>query len=573
MGVSRQTIFRWREGLTSRPRQREDVLVLARKLRLTPEEQDKLLLAAGFRPEQFEVESAAEAETLASDSPLSPEISPPQATHESARDFAERQQQASAPARGQSWAATFKSPPILAGLAVLLIVIFFVTGTYWMPPFDSGRGTPTVTPALAGQQTPPADKPTLILITPFANYASPQAGFNIAGRLAEALQQEVADLALDNVQVEIWPEPIAAREEALQVGQSKKATLVIYGEYDVGRVVVEFAYPLDQNLFADPALRQHVVSLADLSTALNTALPQQVSSLALIALGQIYLNQEQADQALPLLQQARDNLRDDSAVAEKTWALLNFYLGLAYQHAPMPDLNEAIGAYDEAVARWPEMLSSRLNRMAAYETRNQPGDLAAALTDAEAIIAAAPEWPLAYNNRASIRLTMGGPENLALALADLEQTLTLDPDLPEAYLNRAYVHFGQGATTAEIRPDVEQALALRPGYGNALNLLCWGYSLEQQAKIALPFCEQAVAAAPDEPLFRDSRGVAYALLGNYAEATADFEVYATWLAANQPEPHGERDLQRRRAWLEALAAAENPFTPEILGILRAEFRE
>ena len=56
VGVSRQTIFRWREGLTSRPRHRDDVLVIARKLRLTPEERDRLLLAAGFRPEQFEVE-------------------------------------------------------------------------------------------------------------------------------------------------------------------------------------------------------------------------------------------------------------------------------------------------------------------------------------------------------------------------------------------------------------------------------------------------------------------------------------------------------------------------------------
>ena len=50
IGVSRQTIFRWREGLTSRPRNRDDVLIIAKKLRLSDEERDTLLLAAGFRP-------------------------------------------------------------------------------------------------------------------------------------------------------------------------------------------------------------------------------------------------------------------------------------------------------------------------------------------------------------------------------------------------------------------------------------------------------------------------------------------------------------------------------------------
>lgn len=49
--VSRQTVFRWREGLISRPNNREDVLAISKKLRLSSEERDTLLLSAGFRPE------------------------------------------------------------------------------------------------------------------------------------------------------------------------------------------------------------------------------------------------------------------------------------------------------------------------------------------------------------------------------------------------------------------------------------------------------------------------------------------------------------------------------------------
>ncbi len=49
--VSRLTLVRWKEGVTERPRYREDVLRVAELLRLTDEERDLLLVAAGFVPE------------------------------------------------------------------------------------------------------------------------------------------------------------------------------------------------------------------------------------------------------------------------------------------------------------------------------------------------------------------------------------------------------------------------------------------------------------------------------------------------------------------------------------------
>ena len=49
--VSRLTLVRWKEGVTERPRYREDVLRVAEILRLTDEERDLLLAAGGFAPE------------------------------------------------------------------------------------------------------------------------------------------------------------------------------------------------------------------------------------------------------------------------------------------------------------------------------------------------------------------------------------------------------------------------------------------------------------------------------------------------------------------------------------------
>ena len=69
LGVRRQTIFRWKEGLTSRPRVREDVLRCADRLRLLPAERDELLLAAGFAPVN---QGAIRADTPADQALLTP---------------------------------------------------------------------------------------------------------------------------------------------------------------------------------------------------------------------------------------------------------------------------------------------------------------------------------------------------------------------------------------------------------------------------------------------------------------------------------------------------------------------
>jgi tetratricopeptide (TPR) repeat protein/DNA-binding XRE family transcriptional regulator len=542
IGVSRQTIFRWREGLTGRPRHRDDVLEIARKLRLTSDERDELLLAAGFRPVQV-------GNDVQTTQPTSPAAAP------------ESKPRLSRPRLKTVW----------IGAIMIILIVAVAWAAYWLrwPTVLRLGAAEQASSPLPGQAEIPDE--VIILVAQFANYASSQVGYNVAGRLTEALQQEIKSVQLDNFRVETWPEAVGTRAAALQAGTTTGATLVIYGEYDAGRVVVEFAHPADVHNFSDPALRQYVAGVDSLSAVINTDLPRQVRSLALIALGQIQLTRDQPDRARALLHQARSNLQAEPEVEPKSWALVNFYLGLAHYRSDPPDLDRAIAAYDLAVESWPEMISSRLNRIAAYEARNQPGDLDIALADADAVVNTAPEWGHAYNNRASVRLMMGGPTNLALAVKDLDQALDLDPNLAEAYLNRAYGRFGQDLTIDEIRADVDQALELRPDYGNALNLLCWGYALEQRVEIALPYCNRAINEEPDVASFRDSRGLALALRGDHAAAITDFESYVAWL---ETEPAGldwQQDLARRRTWIEGLARGDDPITPEVLALLRSEF--
>ncbi len=605
IGVSRQTIFRWREGATARPRHREDVLAIAKKLRLTPEERDTLLLAAGFRPETAEQavieEAEAQSNQEAEENPfdVAQEDGPGRAILGEVEALSLQKvggiKQSEATEidlqdRNDSEIVTVSTPshPLAqrqraAVVAVVGVLLLVGVGIWWVGsslkddannlPTPTGTSSSNLPPSTKSTPVPAKTGETLVVVTHFANYASSQVGYNVAGRLTEALQREVDHTHLKNIRVAIWPEVVGERDLALKTGQTISATLVVYGEYDVGRVVVKMAHPANQNFFIDPAVQRYVADLQDLSATINSDLPQQMRSLALLALGQIYLRQGDTDQARLLLAQARNNLQDDSTVDEKTWGLVNFYLGIAYQHSNPPDLDGAIDAYSEAIGAWPLMVSSRLNRGAAYEARKQSGDLQQALKDAEAVVTIAPDWAPGYNNRASIRLNIGGAKNLELALIDLEKTLTLNPDLPEAYINQAFIFLRQGHPMDEIAPVLEKALELRPGYGIAFNSLCWGYATEQQPEVAMPYCEQAAQTEPAKATFKDSRGLAYALLGDYPAAIADFKAYIDWLETEQPGNTWEEELALRQEWVNLLEEGENPFTPEVLVKLREDFGE
>lgn len=95
--------------------------------------------------------------------------------------------------------------------------------------------------------------------------------------------------------------------------------------------------------------------------------------------------------------------RDEQpSVDQKTWALVNLYLGLVHHYSHPPEWNQAIDAYSEAVEAWPQLITPRLNRSVAYEKRRRPGDLGNAPRDVNAVIALKPDWSSAYNNRASL---------------------------------------------------------------------------------------------------------------------------------------------------------------------------
>jgi hypothetical protein len=103
--------------------------------------------------------------------------------------------------------------------------------------------------------------------------------------------------------------------------------------------------------------------------------------------------------------------------------------------------------------------------------------------------------------------------------------------------------------------------ALEPEW---INDVCWLGSGYGFAKEVTSPCDLAVFLSPKNGAFRDSRGLAKALTGDYERAVHDFEFFVEWGENKRPES----DLAERRKWIEALRRNENPFDLQTLAKLR-----
>jgi hypothetical protein len=98
------------------------------------------------------------------------------------------------------------------------------------------------------------------------------------------------------------------------------------------------------------------------------------------------------------------------------------------------------------------------------------------------------------------------------------------------------------------------------------NEVCWIGALDGQAAVVMRACDLAVKRAGDDDRihdFRDRRGLARALTGNVQGAMEDFEFFI------RHTDNAEHKSQRQ-AWVGALKAGKNPFTPEVLKSLRGQ---
>ena len=596
--VSRPTLLRWKEGVTARPRYREDIVRCAEILRLTPDETNELLLAAGFSPEA---------------------APPPSESLEPAPALTEP-----APSPDDAATGLFRRRFWITGVAAPLLVIAAIAAVVALRLRDD-----TVYPAAVGDES-------LIVLAPFVNYTAGGQGFNVVGRLRSAIDAEVREAQLTSVRTVEWPREIDDEQAAEDAGRRSGAALVIWGEYDSGRVIARFTVPRSRPTLHAQQIVDIASSPAELPATINIGLTDEVRYVALLTLGQLYLEQDDFDRAKTVLVRAMDpppsepaalaNLRfllgraymggDLADYDEAVWlftqvlavrsksiealnsralgylarsrpgdadlavsdllradtidpdrAATNLNLAVAYlERADAGDADRALGSLNEALDIDPEYASAYVNRAWVYVARGGPGDVDRAFDDIEEALDIEPDLASAYLTRGNAFLARGTPGDAELAIAEFSRAIELAPDSPAAYFNRGLAHSELKDWSASLT-DLRRAHDLEPRRLVYSSTLCLQLAVSGNAAEAMPYCDQAVAADPGE-LSKDSRGLANALLGHDDEAVADFEAFLAWVDSSPKDGCRTHYGASRAAWVEALKAGETPFDPAAIADLR-----
>lgn len=534
VGVRRQTIFRWKEGTVARPRSRDDVLAVSQKLRLSAQESDDLLIAAGFHPEGEPIPTVEPG-------PPAGEVNlaePVRARFPSTFPDAEAASPNEAATKGGLTRLR------LFGLGVSILLLLALLVGVWL-----SRRAPL--PVAAPGET-------LVIVGQFVNFSAGEIGFNVAGRIVEPLRQEVESAALPGVRVAIWPDLIRSEAEAQATLARTAAWLVIWGEYDSGRVLVRFA---QAGSTAPPSVESLVASPNELFATINGALPQEIRYLALLTLGALYAENNDYPKTRAVL--TRANASPPQERDARITLLLR--LGLAHQLGDDPQIETAIDYYSELLALAPDHLLARYNRGLAYLTRNQAEDWNRAVADFDEAIQRSPGFLAARIGRGVAYLNRRAAGDESAALRDLTFVIERDDQRTMAYYNRGLLAIRTGQRELW-ENDLLRVIELAPDFAGGYSALCWGFVLDIEAASALPVCDQAVALGANEALH--SRGMAYAQAGEYAQASTDLRAFLAWLdqqPANSPYRVYRAQVE---AWLAELAQGKNPITTEVLAALR-----
>lgn len=531
VGVRRQTVFRWKEGTVARPRSRDDVLAVSRKLRLSAQEADELLIAAGFHPEGERTLAPEDTPDALADAPIRAHLP---AAFPSEEDDGLPEPATNDGLTGLRW----------IGLGVSLLLLLALLAGVWL-----SRRAPL--PVAAPGET-------LVIVGQFVNFSAGDIGFNVAGRIAEPLRQEVESAGLPGVRVAIWPDPIRSEAEAQATLARSAGWMVIWGEYDSGRVLARFA---QAGSAEPPPVESLVASPSELFATINSALPQEIRYLALLALGTFYGESGNYPQARAVL--TRAYATPPQQTDARTALLLR--LGLAYQLGDDPQPERAIGFYDELLALAPDQLVARYNRGLAFLDRQSAGDQARALADFEGVLQRNPNFLAARIGRGVALLYRRAEGDATAALQEFSYVIQQDDQRAMAYYNRGLlaIRFDNPSLWES---DLQRTVELAPDFAGGYSALCWGYVLDAEPQKALPVCDRAVALGANEALH--SRGIAFAQAGEYAQASTDLRAFLGWLN-QQPatSPYRLYSVQVE-AWLSELAEGQNPVTREVLATLR-----
>ena len=309
-----------------------------------------------------------------------------------------------------------------------------------------------------------------------------------------------------------------AAEEA---SRRSNATLVIWGEYDSGRVIARFTGPTGGSE-RDRQVVDLTSSPSDLPTTINVGLTGEVRHVALLTLGQLYLERDEFDRAKSVFVRAMDPATSDAAAL----ANLRFQLGRAYMGGEFIDLDEAIWLFNQVLNVQPQSVEVLNNRAVAFLDRGRPGDFDLAIDDLLRAASIKPDRAATSLNLAVAYLDRGGEGDAERALASLNAALAAEPDYAAALVNRAGAYLARGTSGDLDRAfdDLDQALEIEPDLASAhLNraIVYLARGSAGDLELAVEELGRAITLDPDSSAAYFNRGLVHSELKNWSESVAD----------------------------------------------------
>jgi tetratricopeptide (TPR) repeat protein len=192
-------------------------------------------------------------------------------------------------------------------------------------------------------------------------------------------------------------------------------------------------------------------------------------------------------------------------------------LAAARHYSRLGETPRAVAAMDRAIAKAPTP-ENYLQRAVVRDLDDVPGKLA----DANAALAKRADFEPALMLRAEMASER---RDHAAAIAYHSERLKREAPSPVMsfhYTVRGIEHHRAGQRAEALR-DFAAALADDPD-ADSYNNHCWHLAIARiELDAALAACDKALAVAPGDPAYLDSRGVALLQLGRFDEAVASFD--------------------------------------------------
>ena len=333
---------------------------------------------------------------------------------------------------------------------------------------------PTATPTAEPLAFAPEQQGETLLVIATFRYTEGNRNTAIHEEIRQAIREVLKTTTVPNLRIEIAPEIIAAadRAGAEQLGNHYNASIVIWGEDTGTRVTVNFLNRREPTnasaeVSINETLRTQIARPEAYASFVTHDLPQQMTFLALFAVGQSAYVCKAYPTATQIIRRAVETVQDSLPLADANLrqgvAQAFFRLGWLYQVPGHDnDTQRTLEAYTQAITLDPTDARAYNNRGLVYAAQQQWDK---ALPDFTQAITLDPNDAIAYNNRGNVYRAQ---QQWGEALADYTQAITLNPNYANAYYNRGLLYQQRNERDAAIA-DFRQARNLFTDPGDRQN--------------------------------------------------------------------------------------------------------